>query len=232
MFLWIFKWLKTNSTIFLDFFLRFYIHPPNTTGHTPQNCILFSYSWMRLFKVFIKHQFFFDHFRSHPSTVIFETTVRRGDHSDIQAEGRPGDPYSNTIYRMRPQYDQAHNQNSLHRNGSTISGQWIFSSFERDSGDIFMVPVEKRDTTLLPVIEHRILPGTTIHSDYSKVYDCLDDEGFNHLKPFSRIRLSWKWSMYTNNIEDTWRVAKKHCDTGGRKKVFRMPPSQIHVPTQ
>ncbi|KYN29330.1 hypothetical protein ALC57_01231 [Trachymyrmex cornetzi] len=63
-----------------------------------------------------------------------------------------------------------------------IKGQWIFGGYEQGSKKMFIVPVEDRtETTLLPVIKEWILPGTTIVSDCWKSYDCLNNEGFQHL---------------------------------------------------
>lgn len=106
--------------------------------------------------------------------------------------------------------------------GHRVQGQWVFGGFQRESGEIFMVPVETRDrSTLLPIIEKWILPGTTIHSDFWRAYDCLDDEGYNHLKVNHSLEyVDKETGACTNHIEASWRVAKKHCDVGGRKKEF------------
>ena len=50
--------------------------------------------------------------------------------------------------------------------GRSVDGQWVFGGIERESGAVFMVPVDKRDKeTLLPQIKQWILPGSIIHSD-------------------------------------------------------------------
>lgn len=55
--------------------------------------------------------------------------------------------------------------------GHRVEGQWVFGGIERQSGNCFLVPVEKRDSeTLLTVIKDWILPGTTIISDCWKVF--------------------------------------------------------------
>lgn len=67
--------------------------------------------------------------------------------------------------------------------GHYVEGQWVFGGFERGTGRVFMIPVENRSSaTLIPVIENWILPGTTVISDFWKAYDCLNDEGYKHLK--------------------------------------------------
>lgn len=87
--------------------------------------------------------------------------------------------------------------------GHRVEGQWVFGGFERGSGEVFMVPVEKRDrSTLLPIIENWILPGTTIHSDFWRAYDCLNDEGYNHLKVNHSLEfVNLEDGACTNHIE-------------------------------
>ena len=47
--------------------------------------------------------------------------------------------------------------------------------------EAFMVEVDDRSTaTLLPIIQRRILPGTTVMSDQWRAYCCLGQSGFNH----------------------------------------------------
>ncbi|XP_011345294.1 uncharacterized protein LOC105283873 isoform X2 [Ooceraea biroi] len=66
--------------------------------------------------------------------------------------------------------------------GRIIKGNWIFGGYERESGKIFLVPVpDCTGETLLGVIKEWILPGTTIMSDCWKSYNCLNNEGFQHL---------------------------------------------------
>ncbi|KYM95849.1 hypothetical protein ALC62_13500 [Cyphomyrmex costatus] len=66
--------------------------------------------------------------------------------------------------------------------GRLVKGQWIFGGYEQVSKKVFVVPVENRtEQTLLAIIKEWILPGTTIVSDCWKSYDCLNNEGFQHL---------------------------------------------------
>lgn len=63
-----------------------------------------------------------------------------------------------------------------------MKGQWVFGGYERESKKIFMVPVEDRTTdTLLKCIKEWILPGTVVISDCWKAYNCLSNDGFQHL---------------------------------------------------
>ncbi|KAF0687269.1 Uncharacterized protein FWK35_00035460 [Aphis craccivora] len=46
-----------------------------------------------------------------------------------------------------------------HHRDHRVEGQWVFGGYERKTGNVLMVPVEKRDaTTLLHVIKEWIKP--------------------------------------------------------------------------
>lgn len=106
--------------------------------------------------------------------------------------------------------------------GKRVEGQWVFGGFERESGESFMVPVEKRDTnTLLPIIQKWILTGTTIISDFWKSYDCLSKHGFEHLKVNHSINFKDpETGAHTNSIEGSWAHAKRMMPVSGRRKAF------------
>jgi hypothetical protein len=47
----------------------------------------------------------------------------------------------------------------------------------------FIAPIcGRKADTLLPIIRDWILPGTIIISDFWRAYDCLDREGYQHIK--------------------------------------------------
>ncbi|KAG5679537.1 hypothetical protein PVAND_009097 [Polypedilum vanderplanki] len=106
--------------------------------------------------------------------------------------------------------------------GKRVEGQWIFGLLERETGDIILVPVEKRDRdTLIPIIQKYVLPGSTIISDFWKSYDTLNDLGYQHLKVNHSITFKDpETGANTNRIESTWRAAKASYSSSGRRKSF------------
>ncbi|MBW0563006.1 hypothetical protein O181_102721 [Austropuccinia psidii MF-1] len=106
--------------------------------------------------------------------------------------------------------------------GHRVEGQWVFGGVERDSGRCFLIPVEKRDKeTLLNIIKEWIEPGTTIISDCWKAYDCLEEEGFQHLTVNHSIQFKNPDNgAHTNNVEGMWRHAKAFLSQYCRKKKF------------
>jgi transposase-like protein len=85
-----------------------------------------------------------------------------------------------------------------------------------------MVPVEARDSsTLLKVIEEKILPGTTIYSDCWKAYDCLQEHGYQHLKVNHSLNfVDPDTGAHTQHIECAWRYAKSQIPKYGRRNAF------------
>ncbi|XP_071572814.1 uncharacterized protein [Temnothorax nylanderi] len=78
--------------------------------------------------------------------------------------------------------DEAKIGKRKYNRGRLITGHWIFGGYERGTKKIFIVPVQDRtEKTLLACIKEWILPGTTIVSDCWKSYNCLNNEGFQHL---------------------------------------------------
>lgn len=107
--------------------------------------------------------------------------------------------------------------------GRRVEGQWVFGGYERGTGLVFMVPVEKRNReTLLPIIHAWIKPGTTIHSDQWKAYAGLDNDpnySYKHLTVnHSETYKDPITGACTNGIEGSWRPAKVHYNSSGRRK--------------
>lgn len=104
--------------------------------------------------------------------------------------------------------------------GHTVEGQWVFGGIERESGDMFLVKVEKRDPkTLVKIIHENILPGTTIYSDCWRAYNKLDDEGFEHYTVNHSANFKDPITgVHTNTIEGAWRHAKHRLPEYRRNK--------------
>lgn len=103
--------------------------------------------------------------------------------------------------------------------GRVIEGQWVFGGICRESKDFFMVPVKRCTAeTLLPIITARIANGTKIISDCWKAYDCLEQQGYRHLKVNHSINfVDPETGAHTNTIERKWRDAKNFVPKYGRR---------------
>lgn len=108
--------------------------------------------------------------------------------------------------------------------GHRVEGQWVFGGICRETGDVFMMPVEKRDAaTLIPLIVDWIAPGSVIMSDCWKAYRCLNDiegQDYQHfVVNHSQTYKDPETGACTNGIEGTWRPYKKAYPSSGRRKV-------------
>ena len=107
--------------------------------------------------------------------------------------------------------------------GRFIEGQWVFGGICRETKACFLVPVERRDRdTLLPIIRAQILPGTRVLSDLWKSYDCLQNEGYQHLTVNHSLNfVDPDTGAHTQGIENTWWGVKRSMPrTGTSKDLF------------
>ncbi|XP_011867709.1 PREDICTED: uncharacterized protein LOC105561931 [Vollenhovia emeryi] len=115
--------------------------------------------------------------------------------------------------------DEAKIGKRKYNRGRLIKGNWIFGGYERESKKVFIVPVENRtEETLLKCIKEWILPGTTIVSDCWKSYNCLSNEGFQHLT----VNHSYNFvdpesGAHTQHIERVWREVQGNIPKYGTK---------------
>jgi transposase-like protein len=106
--------------------------------------------------------------------------------------------------------------------GHRVEGQWVFGMVCRETGEVMLLAVEKRDAaTLVPIIQKWILPETTIISDCWKAYGTLGNIGYEHLTVNHSITFKDpETGAHTNQIESTWNATKRTLPPSGRKKAF------------
>ena len=95
--------------------------------------------------------------------------------------------------------------------GHRVEGQWVFRGHEKyNKKKVFMVPVmDRKKTTLLPLIKRWIHPGSIIHSDCWKAYHDIGKLGYTHVTVNrSKDLIDRKSAACTNGIESDWRHAK------------------------
>ena len=95
--------------------------------------------------------------------------------------------------------------------GHRVEGQWVFGGREKyNKTNVFMVPVHNRkQCTLLPIIQKWIRPGSIIHSDCWKAYNRIPKLGYTHVTVnHSKEFFNESNAACTNGIESDWRHAK------------------------
>lgn len=98
-------------------------------------------------------------------------------------------------------------------------GIWVVGGYERKSGNVFLVQVEKLDeATLLTVIKEHVRPNTTIISDLQHPLNSLEDEGYIHMTfDIKKCFKEPKTGAHTNHILRLWRDVKSGVPKFGYK---------------
>ncbi|KII69888.1 hypothetical protein RF11_15672 [Thelohanellus kitauei] len=109
--------------------------------------------------------------------------------------------------------------------GRRLSTGWFFVGTDRqDNSKIFIVQVPNRKAeTLLPNIQSKILPGTTIVSHLRRAYNTIMTMGnhFDHLVVNHRLNFANPRDPagHTQNIENLWRWVKKKIQIHDKKYI-------------
>ena len=85
----------------------------------------------------------------------------------------------------------------------------VFGLLKRE-GKVFakIVPNCSREE-LMPIIQRKILEGSTIHTDGWKAYDGLIINGYNHYRVFHHENEFARGKSHVNGIEGFWSYAKR-----------------------
>ena len=97
--------------------------------------------------------------------------------------------------------------------GRAASTRWIFGGVARDTGEYFAVLQERRDaTTLSPIINQYIRPGTTIYNDQWSAYNStvIGQNQYTH----QTVNRSYSFVdpsilVHTQNMENMWMRMKR-----------------------
>jgi transposase-like protein len=85
----------------------------------------------------------------------------------------------------------------------------VFGILKRD-GKVYVTVVEKcSKAQLMPVIQGKILEGSTIHTDGWKAYDGLILNGYDHYRVYHSKNEFSRGKSHINGIESFWSYAKR-----------------------
>lgn len=103
-----------------------------------------------------------------------------------------------------------------HNQGRVVPGTavWIFGGIDRDTKEIFVQKVPRRDApTLIPIIQEKVAPGSQINTDSWRSYGKLDHLG--KVSPYAHETVNHSENYvdpitgaHTQNIERLWRDFK------------------------
>jgi len=86
----------------------------------------------------------------------------------------------------------------------------VFGILKRDDGTVYVNIVKNcSKAQLMPVIEGKILEGSTIHTDGWKAYDGLILNGYDHYRVYHSHDEFVRGKSHVNGIESFWSYAKR-----------------------
>ena len=102
----------------------------------------------------------------------------------------------------------------------------VFGLLKRD-GKVFVTVVENcSKEQLLPIIQGKVLEGSTIHSDGWKAYDGLILNGYQHYRVYHSHNEFARGKCHVNGIEAFWSYAKRRL---ARRNGFSTSDLPIHL---
>ena len=85
----------------------------------------------------------------------------------------------------------------------------VFGVLKRNDKVFVTVVPNCSKESLLPIIQGKILEGSTIHTDGWKAYDGLIINGYNHYRVFHHQNEFARGKSHVNGIESFWSFAKR-----------------------
>ena len=101
--------------------------------------------------------------------------------------------------------------------GRLVVGHWVFGIVERDTGRMVMLCVPDRSAaTLIPLIQHYVLPGSIVYSDEWAAYNILahTPQYTHHTVNHSENFVNPTSGVHTQGIEGSWNIVKKRMRRG------------------
>ena len=96
--------------------------------------------------------------------------------------------------------------------GRLVVGHRVFGIVERDTGRMVMLCVPDRSAaTLIPLIQHYVLPGSIVYSDEWAAYNILahTPQYTHHTVNHSENFVNPTTGVHTQGIEGSWNIVKK-----------------------
>ena len=102
-------------------------------------------------------------------------------------------------HRGRPSKDASHKQP-------------VFGMVQRGGRVAVMTVDNAKRATLLPIVQERLLPRSTVYTDYYTSYDPLTKMGYRHGRINHSERVYVSGDVHTNTIEGFWSLVKRGLD--------------------
>ena len=178
-----------------------------TKSHIPMNKVLhLIYCWAQRYPcTMAEHE-------AHVSTVIvtnFYQRFRQEANYWLQDEGQQ--PIGGE--GLNVEIDESISAKRKNNTGRVLQEIWVFRRVCRETHEQFVFEVlNRKSRTLLPIIQHMILPGSIIHTDGWKAYNnipTLSGRYTHMVVNHSRNFINPQTGAHTQTVERMWREVKR-----------------------
>jgi transposase len=110
------------------------------------------------------------------------------------------------------------------KRGRGATGKTAVFGLLKRKGKVFAEIIsDAKSSTLLPLIQDRVVPDSIVYTDTFRSYNALDVSGFKHER-INHSKLFAHKKNHINGIENFWNQAKRHMRkfNGVPKKNFRL----------
>ncbi|KYM95728.1 hypothetical protein ALC62_13634 [Cyphomyrmex costatus] len=117
--------------------------------------------------------------------------------------------------------DEAKIGKRKYNKGRIIEGQWVFGGIERNTKNIFILPVPNRSSnTLSSIIQNYVLPGSIIYTDQWRAYrDLENNNNYTHCTVNHSVNfVNPDTGVHTQNIERVWRDMRANIPRYGTRE--------------
>lgn len=188
-------------------------------SHLPINAVIeIIYSWT---KEYTSIKFCEDELNINHNTIVDYKNYMR----EVCADNILKNPMMIGGENKTVEIDETLYSKRKYNRGRMLKEQWVFGGICRETKEVFLYAVERRDrATLESCIKANILPGTTIISDMWKSYaniQSIPGYNFKHLiVNHSENFVDPITGAHTQQIESTWNILKRRnkreCGTNRR----------------
>jgi transposase len=98
------------------------------------------------------------------------------------------------------------------RPGGESHKQPVFGMVQRKGRVAAMTVDNVKRATVMPIVQERILPRSTVYTDYYHVYKTLPEMGYSHARINHSERIYVSGDVHTNTIEGFWSLVKRGLD--------------------
>lgn len=85
----------------------------------------------------------------------------------------------------------------------------VFGLLKRGGKVYTKIISDAKATTLVPIIQEKVIPDSIVYSDCRRGYNVLDVSEFRHYR-INHSKLFADWHNHINGIENFWSQAKRH----------------------